>query len=168
MYPGASTGSTQVYEDDGETVAYLDSSNVAWTSCNYSRSSATAITLTISTTGHFSQLPSTRTHIVRLVASMPLVSVTANGANVAYARWGGANTWTYDGVRMEAVIEVSNVAVATPLVVVVTTAAVPSGAVVPGIRGSINHAVWAKAGMDETAITPGTNQLSPAYVWVWA
>ena len=120
--------------------------------------------MTIQTSGSFAELPKSRTHVVRLVNAMPLTAATAGGKALPYARWGGANTWTYDGSRMEAIVEVSDVVPGTELTIVATLAPVPEGGNLDGMRGSMLHAVWAKNGMDETATTPGTNNLSPACV----
>lgn len=184
IYPGATSGQGKVYEDDGQTTAcvvscrswtatrsgcdicnvhrYLDE-QLAWTWANYTKS-GTSTTVKIGTIGTFPELPASRTYTVRLVNAMPLTSASANGKALPYARWGGPNTWTYDGSTMEAVVQVDDVAIATGVTIVAVEAATPAGANLDGMRGSMLHAVWAKAGMDETAITPGSNNLSPACV----
>ena len=45
IYPGATSGSTMVYEDDGATMNYLNGS-LAWTKVSYTRT-ATSMTVTI-------------------------------------------------------------------------------------------------------------------------
>ena len=39
-----------------------------------------------------------------------------------------------------------------------------SGGQLSGMKGCLDHARWAKDAMDETAVTPGTNNMCNAYV----
>ena len=59
IVPGASSGSTKVYEDDGKTTAYLTANAYAWTTASYS-ASASSVTVTISTSGSYPELPANR------------------------------------------------------------------------------------------------------------
>ena len=93
---GAESGGTWVYEDDGATLNYI-SGAFANTTCVYSFSSNTEATVKIATEGAFPELPTTRTYTVVFVNAPPASAVTANGATLQYDRWGGPNTWTYDG-----------------------------------------------------------------------
>ena len=63
VIPGATSGSTPVYEDDGQTTAYLTNGASAWTTGAYTMSANTA-TFTISTNGTFPELPSARAYQV--------------------------------------------------------------------------------------------------------
>ncbi len=52
IVPGATSGTTSVYEDDGTTTAYLTDNAFAWTTASYT-SSPTTLSVTISTTGSY-------------------------------------------------------------------------------------------------------------------
>lgn len=56
--------------------------------------------------GGYPEFPSSRSITVRIVNSLPPSAVTANGNAVAYARFGGPQTWTYDGDDMAVVLQV--------------------------------------------------------------
>ena len=64
VVPGAASGSTPVYEDDGQTTAYLTSAASAWTTGAYTMTGNTA-TFTVSTNGTFPELPSARAYQVQ-------------------------------------------------------------------------------------------------------
>lgn len=91
IYPGAASGGTTVYEDDAKTSAYLDGFS-AWTNVSYTRTSS-SIKVTISTTGAYPQLPTSRLYTVRLANCNPPTSVTVNGQPVVASRLGGPNSW---------------------------------------------------------------------------
>lgn len=136
----------------------------AWTTASYTRGSGNALAVTVTSNGTFPARPTTRTHRFKLVNSMPLSSVMCGGKSLPYARFGGANTWTYEGPTLTAIVEVAGVAVDATLSCAFTAADVPSGGQLSGMKGCLDHARWAKDAMDETAVTPGTNNMCNAYV----
>ena len=104
IFPGASSGSGTVYEDDGATTAYINGES-ATTTLTYAVSADETV-IKISTEGGYPQLPSTRTYEVSVVGVAPPESVTVAGATIPYSRWGGPNTWTYDGSALATIIVV--------------------------------------------------------------
>lgn len=154
VVPGATSGSTQVYEDDGYTMDYL-SGQYAWTTASYTQSSST-LTFTVSSQGSYAAFPSNRTYVLRLPNSFPPTSVTANGANIPYARYGGANAWTYAGLEMSTVIEVTGVSTSETLTIVVSLTA-GNTASMNGIKGGLYRASLAKANLDIDRSTPGSD-----------
>ena len=157
VYPGGSSGTTQVYEDDGYTMDYL-SGQYVWTTASYTQTSS-ALTFTVSSNGSYSAFPTTRTYILRVANGFPPTSVQANGINVPYARFGGPNTWTYSGVEMSTYVEVTGVSTSTTFTVVVT-ANLASANGIAGIKGGIWHATLAKANLDIDRSTPGSDSVT--------
>ena len=86
---------------------------------------------------------------------MPPTSVVSNGVSVPYARFGGPNTWSYDGVQVWAVIELAGVSTGTPLDVTVVTLPTDDSAM-SGVKGGIGHGILAKQALDYYGLTPGT------------
>lgn len=161
LYPGGDSGEASVYEDDGHTMAYLrtDGTGYATTRCSYVRAGMSATTVKIATTGMFETLPKQRPYTLRLVNGRPLKSVTVNGQPLPYRRFGGIvgnlGSWTYDGVEMTTVVSLPPLAVsATPIVVkmVEIDVDVPLSC----MRGMLEGVRRAKASLDETRQTPGS------------
>lgn len=153
VYPGASNGTTQVYEDDGSTTAYLESAYV-FTTASYTINDG-VFEFGIQSAGNYSAFPLARSYVIRLINSMPPSDVFVQGAAVPYARFGGANTWTYDGVRMAVIIQTNILPTAEPVQIVVSIDSSAS-LQLSGIRGGISHAILAKEYLDQLGITPGT------------
>ena len=65
IVPGAASGSTSVYEDDGSTTAYLTAGASAWTTATYSYAGSTQATVTVSTNGSYPELPASRAYQAR-------------------------------------------------------------------------------------------------------
>jgi len=177
IVPGASEGSVSVYEDDGASTAYLTQDAYAWTTATYAYNGS-SLTVTISTSGSYPQLPAVRSYQLRLLNQGPLSSVMAGGQQVPYNRFGKIAAvghppsgsqyyWDFsllpDG--MGPVVDIINVPTNQPLTVVINfalgTPSLPSG-----IYGAITHALWAKANLDIERTTPGSNKLDPAYTSV--
>lgn len=92
---------------------------------------------TISTSGSFPELPASRSVELRLFSSVPPTTVTANGQTIPYSRFGGPNTWTYDGVELSTIINLADVTPKTTMEVDVNTAVLPNAdAVFSGLRVS--------------------------------
>lgn len=130
--PGAVSGSTVVYEDDGVTTAYqaFDTGAIAWTNASYTRT-ASYFRMTVRSRSRWHGtrsrvLPARRTYVVRLLHCMPPIGVVVDGTpalRVDSATRGGrawaaahgaidtatAATWSYDGATatLEVAAEVS-------------------------------------------------------------
>jgi hypothetical protein len=178
IVPGASSGSTNVYEDDGATTGYLTDNLFAWTTASYNNSGLTT-TVTISTTGTFPELPATRAYQIRVLNSAPIASVTVNGVTVPYNRYGRivskgqlppSNQHYYDfslhPYGMGAVIDLVGISTSASTKVVITYAISISQASMSGVYGAVVHAIWAKINLDIERSTPGSNSDDPAYTSV--
>eukprot|EP01116_Phalansterium_solitarium_P007898 TRINITY_DN2091_c0_g1_i4.p1 TRINITY_DN2091_c0_g1~~TRINITY_DN2091_c0_g1_i4.p1 ORF type:complete len:820 (+),score=372.39 TRINITY_DN2091_c0_g1_i4:134-2593(+) len=110
IVPGADSGETVLYEDDGATTGYLAGQYVT-TTVQYVKSgsqdvsttvqdvkSGSQITVTISSNGTYPGFPSSRAYQLRLPNGAPPSAVTVNGQSVAFNRFGAvANKRTVPG-----------------------------------------------------------------------
>lgn len=180
VVPGATSGSTAVYEDDGASTAYLSNNAYVWTSANYSYSGNT-MTFTISSSGSFPQFPTSRGYQIRLLNGALPSTVTVNGANVPYSRFGWINAighppashqWYYafDVVSgLGPVIDVVGLSTSAPVTITINFASpMVTSAQMSGAYGAIMHSVWGKYNLDWDRSTPGSNTVGPAYLSVLA
>jgi hypothetical protein len=152
VHPGAVSGSTSVYEDDGYTMDYVTGGFVN-TTASYTRTED-SLTFSVSSAGSYPAFPTTRTITLRIANAMPPTVVLANGAAIAFSRFGGANTWSYDGIELMTVIEVADVLTTQTLQISVGN--LPTNdTLMSGVKGGIYHAILAKANLDITQDTPG-------------
>eukprot|EP00939_MAST-03C_sp_MAST-3C-sp1_P004520 g4520.t1 len=166
IYPGnQSSGSTRVYEDDGETYAYLQGPDgYAWTTLNYTRSVVGekvlyTVTLVSSASRH-SSFPATRRYSIRFPNLMPPSSVTVGGVGqLNYTRWGGPKSWSYDGDGVAVVVDLGVLSTTETIAVNVLTTAPLAG--LNGLRGYIEKSVWSKRNTDETRSSMGAHTIDP-------
>ncbi|EDQ92185.1 uncharacterized protein MONBRDRAFT_5942 [Monosiga brevicollis MX1] len=128
IYPGTSSGSTMLYEDDGKTTNYLNNQYV-WTNVSYVRPDATSIIITVTSKGSYPEFPAT---------------------------YQAANTYSYDGVKMAAVVSVSGVSTSSTFSIKLSFDAVDDK-LMSGVRGVFSHAQLGKRCLDEDRSTPGNN-----------
>lgn len=156
VFPGASSGETSVYEDDGATTAYLDG-NKANILAKYTTNS-TSITFTVSTDHSFHGQPQQRAVTLRLVNAPPPQSVLHTvseqpAESVLFEAFGGVKTWSYDGPAATLVIEVAPADVNKPQSIVVDfsedMASLWRTGALAGLRGAISHANLAKGELDK-------------------
>jgi hypothetical protein len=108
---------------------------------------------------------------------VPLASVTVNGVNVPFNRWGaiaakgktpGAHQWFFgfDIVQgLSTVIDVVGLSTSAPVTISVTYAAgAPSAAAMSGVFGATYRAVLAKGNTDLDRSTTGSNDPTPAWL----
>jgi alpha-glucosidase (family GH31 glycosyl hydrolase) len=164
-----SSGSTEVYEDDGETLNYLNG-DLSWTTASFDVQ-GNDLTFTIKTSGSFPELPQKKSVTIVLTNTVPPSGVKIQGKDVPYSRFGGPGTWTYDGAELSIVIETEEGALGheDKLAVEVTNAfdATLKDAI-NGLKGVIARAIAAKSSLDEVHQTPGSNIVQPAHVSVLA
>ncbi|EGD79621.1 hypothetical protein PTSG_13053 [Salpingoeca rosetta] len=154
IYPGASSGQTRVYEDDGASTAYLNGKYV-WTTVAYTRTS-TGINITISSEGGYNTFPSKRAYVIRLVNTNPPRTAAVNGERLASSRFGGSATHSFDGNEMTAIIETADVSTAGKTTITVTHDEVDES-FMSGLSGMIKHATLSKRNLDEARATPGAH-----------
>jgi len=96
VWPGASDGSFEVYEDDGTTEEYQANHRFAVTRATFSAAAA-SFTLTVAPAAgaRFAGFPVARRHALQLrgAGARPVASVTANGSPVPRAAPGVAPGW---------------------------------------------------------------------------
>lgn len=154
VYPGAAAGRTEIYEDDGETTAYV-SGKFTKVSVNYTVSD-TEFDLFISPpTGGYPEFPKTRDYIIKIVNSMPIITATVNGIPITYSRMERPNTWRYDGQALTTIITTDSFATSSFVEISATTLATNS-ANLSGMRGKLRHAILSKQNLDEANDTPGS------------
>ena len=167
MIPGSETsGSVDVYEDDGTTYAYFQDNGYAWTTASYKKDAA-KMTVTISTTkDRHEEMPSSRRYSIRLPNTLPPSSVkitSPSSADVPFSRWGGDMTWSFDGDEIAVVIDLGDSIDTTQSVVVeIDQTSQDDASKLDGLRGSIEKALWAKRNLDETRSAPGAHVPDPA------
>lgn len=158
VYPGSTSGSTDVYEDDGESTRYVDG-KFAYSSASYSRSSDSGdLKFQISTKGTYESLPAQRKISLRIVNGAPVSSISINGekADIPYQRYpGNAPSWTYEGATATTVIALPAQATATTMTVDITFT--DTDVDTAGIRGRISRALAAKHSLDAIRKTPGAH-----------
>lgn len=162
LYPGATSGSVSIYEDDGTTTAYLEGhhANIIATYTFHSH----IINFTLLTTGSFAGQAPTRALTLRVVNAPPAAAVYHGATELKYAAFGGIGTWSYDGPATTLVIEgvrrdtseQQTISVALPE----SMAAMWQDGALAGLRGAISHANLAKASLDEVRLTPGSTDMS--------
>ncbi len=155
VYPGATSGSGTLYEDDGATWDYIGATGFAVTNCSFQSSSSKSIAITVNAASVArSFVPAQRTTRFVLVGVAPLASVQCNGQPVAFDQSGAAGTWRYDGFKAEAVINCGAVPTAQALSVTASFIAGPDTVV--GARGYARRAQLAKHIVDDRQATPGS------------
>lgn len=163
VMPGATTGTTSIYEDDGSTTAYVKGAS-ATTTVSYARTQKDqVVTVTIATQGAYAELPLTRLVTLKLVHGAPVASVKIDRKSVPfpYSRYGdAAQTWTYDGEDAATVLHLPAHQVATGTTIEVTFApdAVASMALLAGVKGMARRGTAAKAELDLVRTTPGAHE----------
>ena len=72
--PSGNVSSTRVYEDDGNSTAYLDGASHVWTDCNVSKVGATTVVRIQSVSGGakpYAKFPTDRSYQIRMPNGLP-------------------------------------------------------------------------------------------------
>jgi alpha-glucosidase len=102
VFPGADSGSTRVYEDEGTTLGYK-STAFAWTTVRHSRlPDGTAEIEIRPVEGQYPGMRRSRSYEVRLPLTLPPQSASVNGRPVK---------WRYDGQKLTTIIDVPSMPV---------------------------------------------------------
>ena len=111
VFPGAESGTTRVYDDEGNTPGYTGSA-FAWTTARHSRlADGTVRVEVLPVEGRYPGMRSSRAYEIRLPLTLPPEAVSANGADLRGASAPGAGSWRYDGTTLTTVIEVPSMPV---------------------------------------------------------
>jgi len=121
VFPGATGGGCQIYEDDGDSLDYMDN-KFATTSVTYTSGSSSISVNVKPSNGGFAGMPQSRSHIVQIrgFSSTPK-SVTANGKNIPPGMgtpgWYVASQYGLDITEGALVISIGQFSVTTPITV---------------------------------------------------
>jgi hypothetical protein len=165
IYPddNVQTGGTWVYEDQGYTLDYVTNNDYVNTTMSYTRDpnagtlSVNVYSTTAANNGLFyPEFPTSRTITVVVYSAMPPFTVVANQeTNIPFSRFGGPNSWTYDGVDMKLIITVASqntVGNTFQLDVQFPTYSLQSFS---GKSGAVKRAIKAKVNLDVAQLAPG-------------
>jgi alpha-glucosidase len=153
IFPGTS-GSTRVYDDAGDTLAYTRG-EFTWTTVRHELASDGARKIEIlPIEGRFPGMLPARAYEIRLFAALPPTSVRHNGRDVPFAhRSDPANaTWRYEGETLTTVISLPRTNVGDPVLLVVTGADAVSGlqAFATGYTGTLRRLEGAMRELNNT------------------
>jgi hypothetical protein len=140
VFPG-DAGSTQVYEDQGNSLGY-QKGECAWTRVTMSRRDSDIYQVVIlPREGTFPEMVAERSYELRLPGWWPPEEVICNGAEIPYGGDGSRGRWTYDGDKLMTIITLPKFKVDRKVEVVVRT---PVGAggksgLLDGTRGILSR-----------------------------
>ena len=136
VFPGAESGTTRVYDDEGNTPGYTGSA-FAWTTVRHSRlADGTERVEVLPVEGRYPGMHNSRAYEIRLPLTLPPDGVSANGAELRAASAPGAGGWRYDGPTLTTVIEVPSMPVDRRVEVLIKFPAV-SSTLVDGVPGRL-------------------------------
>lgn len=98
VFPGQ-YGETTVYEDEGDTDGYRNNERTI-TRVQFKRMEDSIRVTIDAAEGHYPGMPVRRSYQLKLVRTLPPVSVTINGQPVSFSTESVANTWHYDGPEL--------------------------------------------------------------------
>ena len=101
VVPGGE-GELRYYEDDGMSRDY--DKNFTITPVSNSKKGDNVCLTIAAREGAYEGAPESRAYELRFPAQLPPKSVKVNGVEIAYSRFGGADTWTYDGYSLAPVV----------------------------------------------------------------
>jgi alpha-glucosidase (family GH31 glycosyl hydrolase) len=97
IFPGASSGSTRVYDDAGNSEGYQQG-QFSWTAVKHAETAPGTRTIEIlPAEGDYPGMPNDRAYEIRLPGTWPADAVALNGHGLPYSATAKAGTWTYDG-----------------------------------------------------------------------
>jgi alpha-glucosidase len=136
VFPGAESGTTRVYDDEGNTPGYTGSA-FAWTTVRHSRvTDGSERVEVLPVEGRYPGMRISRAYEIRLPLTLPPDAVSINGAALRAASAPVAGGWHYDGTTLTTVIEVPSMPVDRHVEVLVKFPAV-SRTLVDGVPGRL-------------------------------
>jgi alpha-glucosidase (family GH31 glycosyl hydrolase) len=147
--PGCS-GSTVVYEDDGDTTQYQTNSSVAWTTVQYSTNGNNIQIQVLPVDGNFSGFPVQRNYRIKIQGTYNPSGVSFNGNTVPFDPYKLAvPSWSYDGNTLSVEVITAPTPVSSSTSVVVTSSAPLDDALYGGIPLAINRLAQVKGLLDD-------------------
>ena len=149
IIPGGTQGYVEVYEDDGQTVDYIDRNMTGLIQAKYDRDAHGKIFVSVHVTGQYSLSISKRRIHIRLPDTVPMKSWKSSTKAEPHHRYDGNSLSSDICVDWDLEIDGDSISVEMePLL---------ANFDVSGIKGAIAHARFAKAALDEAVLTPGTH-----------
>ncbi len=135
MFSGDS-GSTRVYEDDGNTVGY-QKSDYAWTPVSFRKQGRAVHVRVGPVEGTFPGLLHERAYEIRLFGFIPPEAVALGKRAITFSRKAEPLTWSYDGNRLTTSIRLPRAKTNEMMEVVVHFAEDPSSRAVQGMQETL-------------------------------
>jgi len=123
IFPGATSAFGQIYEDDGDSLDYIDN-KFASTAVSYV-TEGTTHTITIKgVSGSFSGMPQVRSHMVQVRGAVPPTNVTVNGKAIPEGMgtpgWYVSSVFALDIAERAVVVSAGQFPVQTPITIILT------------------------------------------------
>lgn len=161
IYPGNSSASYDLYEDDATTLDYITGSFTTQT-YSYTRPSMNSITVSIEAlAGSYSGMLAQRYVRIFLVGSMPIATARLGNVDIPPSRFPQPSHFTYDGETATAIIDVGVISTTAAHSIVVSLAASQNDAQLARIKGFAARTKLAKRTMDNFRETPYSTTVGP-------
>ena len=148
VIPGASYGETEIYEDDGSTTQYVNTSAVGWIKASYETNTDGVTRLTVNATGLFSESITKRRIHMRLLDVGPIVEAAASTKAHPRSHYDGSSLQADIFVDWDMDVDGTSMWIEAKRGTHIDLS---------GIKGAIRHARLAKAALDEAVLTPGSH-----------
>ncbi len=155
IFPGAASGATRVYEDEGVGLGYLGRA-YAWTPVRYDRAPDGTLTVRVGpANGRYPGMLTERAYELRFPGALPPRAVTSAGRAFGFARATAAcdpPCWTVDGDTLTTIVRVPRSPVTETVEIVVTPAVASPGVerAVDGFAGRLVRLARAMEGLNRT------------------
>jgi len=141
-------GSTSIYEDDGNTTAYISGAGV-WTTVTYSQVSPTKVTVGLKSTGTFPGFPSVRSLQFKIIGVFNPLNVALNGLVVPYDPFTVTTpSWKYDGDILAIVVTTSALPTSSAVALDIDTSSAITSALLDGYALQVRRAKTVKGLLD--------------------
>jgi len=160
IYPGNSSSSYQMYEDDLASLGYLQGKS-ATQLFSYTRT-LTSITVNVGAmVGNFAGAVSARHVRFFFVGMMPIATATVDLTPLNYARFTTESTFSYDGKTGTAIIDAGVLSTSTTHTISATLAAQQNDSPLAKLKGYASRTQLAKRTMDNVRETPYSTSVGP-------
>jgi len=144
------TGSTVVYEDDGDTTLYSTNTSVAWTTVQFTATASEIDVSILPADGNFTGFPTQRNYRVKIQGTYNPSAVTFNGAAVPFDPYQVAvPSWSYDGNSLSVEVITAPTPVSSTTKVTVVSSAPLDDILYSGIPLAINRLTQVKGLLDD-------------------
>jgi alpha-glucosidase (family GH31 glycosyl hydrolase) len=163
VYPG-DCGSSALYEDDAETMAYLTSFSRQAIRCTQRTSTSVGITIDAAAAQGSFAPPSSRHTVVRFPMSPIATQVLLDNVAVPWSRFArGTPTWHYDARDTAVVVDCGVLTTTSAHTIAVAFVKMPQAGMIDGLSGIMNRANVGKSSLDFARETPGSEGVRSHY-----